>query len=841
MVYRLVFLLILIIISNSAQAQRRGIIIEIKTEKSIIDSPRIVLRNIDSLDLSENQSLLPKIYRDGTIKWSIETERPVELYINGLDDIFGDFNAIMEPGDSVFINQNSMGAEFSGRGFEKLKVLYDIYKSRRHIKPLKNNSDLSKSLGDYFEASSYISARVAQVEDVLDTYKQVISPFAYSYLRATLIFDLETRRIHKFHSLWQIRDKFGIAIADLIRIYDTTIANSSAAKIIREFQESSIVVRRDFLFYYNRIACMRENHFARIESIEDFIIEYYYFANRNFEGVMRESLLSFILTSRLIREIGFTNKVEVILEEYYSRLGNNQKYISRVREFEVLTRKRRLESGRQAPELELIDPNGTSLTLRDFKGKLILIDFNQSHCYESISMEEAIRKVRHAFKDNPNVMFLTISFDTSRSQSFMGEGSVKPVLIREGINSYTAKAKSSSALLRRFAIDSFPYLHLIDQSGRVLVNPVPDPRSDGGENLTKIMQKYLWRGLDGPYVLYRDMKTIAKSIKLSNKSIPKLDSIVFGKGRRPLIAVNTDEYGKVFYVQLKNSIAKESSSFSMPARMLILSDIEGNFDVLKKMLQSNKVIDSLYNWIFDDGHLAFNGDIFDRGDQVTECLWLIYYLEEKAKLKGGHVHYILGNHEIMNMKGDTRYVHPKYINSASILNEEHKVLFGKNSEIGRWLRSKNIMEKIGDLLLVHGGVTKEINSMGMSLAQMNDLAQQYYGDVLIDSTNVELLTLFNSHTSPFWYRNYYENDGDSKKATVGQIDSTLTKFGVSRIVTGHTIVADTISTHYNGKVINIDTKHKEGKSEALLIENDHYYRVGVDGEKRVLFKKQHFF
>ncbi len=47
----------------------------------------------------------------------------------------------------------------------------------------------------------------------------------------------------------------------------------------------------------------------------------------------------------------------------------------------------------------------------------------------------------------------------------------------------------------------------------------------------------------------------------------------------------------------------------------------------------------------------FAGDMFDRGDQVTECLWLVYALEETAKAAGGYVHFILGNHELMNLQG----------------------------------------------------------------------------------------------------------------------------------------------------------------------------------------------
>jgi hypothetical protein len=92
--------------------------------------------------------------------------------------------------------------------------------------------------------------------------------------------------------------------------------------------------------------------------------------------------------------------------------------------------------------------------------------------------------------------------------------------------------------------------------------------------------------------------------------------------------------------------------------------------------------------------------------------------------------------------------------------------------------------------------------------------------------------------SPFWYRGYYENE-EKYKIGVNQIDSTLNIFNIKHIVTGHTIVADTISKWFNNKVINVDTKHAEGKSEALYIDNGRYYRVNINGERILLFRDEH--
>jgi hypothetical protein len=234
--------------------------------------------------------------------------------------------------------------------------------------------------------------------------------------------------------------------------------------------------------------------------------------------------------------------------------------------------------------------------------------------------------------------------------------------------------------------------------------------------------------------------------------------------------------------------------------------------------------------------------MFDRGMQVTECLWLMYALEEKAKVAGGYVHFVLGNHEIMNMQGNHYYTTNKYKTNAALMGKTLTELYGENSELGRWLRTKNIIEKIGDLLFVHGGISPEMNRSPLGIEEINALARPYYGNK-IDSANKDLLTIYDSRygeryrISPFWSRGYY-NVRTTKgvgKISNEQLDTTLNKFNVHRIITGHTVVADTISVHYEGRVINTDTKHAKGLSEALLIEGNRYYRVNDTGDKVLLF------
>ncbi|NOT52352.1 MAG: metallophosphoesterase [Chitinophagaceae bacterium] len=351
-----------------------------------------------------------------------------------------------------------------------------------------------------------------------------------------------------------------------------------------------------------------------------------------------------------------------------------------------------------------------------------------------------------------------------------------------------------------------------------------------GENCKKNMRVATANAtqFDGPYVLYKEDKMIVRYVMEEDGwKIMKSDTVDLLKKSTTAISVATDEPGITFPVLLKAALENEASEYNDVAKQFVVSDIEGNFRFFRKLLQGNGIIDSNYNWTFGNGHLVLTGDFFDRGNQVTEALWLIYSLEEKAKAAGGYVHFVLGNHEIMNMNGDLRYLHPKYRETAMLLGEKYEYLFSEYSELGRWLRTKNIMEKVGDILYAHAGISSQMNKMNVTLQTVNDLARPWYPDSSFKYTDLRVDTIF-SDAGPFWYRGYYKTPSPT---VMQQIDSTIQKFGVKYIATGHTVVADTISVRYNGKLFNTDVHHAAGKSEGLLIEDGKFFRVNIFGEK----------
>ena len=273
-------------------------------------------------------------------------------------------------------------------------------------------------------------------------------------------------------------------------------------------------------------------------------------------------------------------------------------------------------------------------------------------------------------------------------------------------------------------------------------------------------------------------------------------------------------------------------------KILAVSDIESNYKTFRDFLINSGVIDHELNWTFGQNHLVMVGDFIDRSYFSTQVLWFIYKLEQDAIAQGGHVHFILGNHEIMNMQGDHRYAKSKYHHVAAILGKKQFEFYGQHSVLGRWMASKNTIELINGNLFVHGGIHPDLASSELTIDQINQLVRAHYYQPYFpkkggDETQ-DLLT--SNRTSPFWYRGYFRGDLSQEDVDVG-----LQKFDADAVIVGHTIQSKVNRSH-NGKVIGIDVKHPSDYykyipkigSEGLIIEDGRYYRVLANGKTKEL-------
>ncbi|MGD8728040.1 MAG: metallophosphoesterase, partial [Gemmatimonadales bacterium] len=271
------------------------------------------------------------------------------------------------------------------------------------------------------------------------------------------------------------------------------------------------------------------------------------------------------------------------------------------------------------------------------------------------------------------------------------------------------------------------------------------------------------------------------------------------------------------------------------SKMFAVSDIHGEFEPFVDLLQVAGIIDEQLHWSWGDGHFVLNGDIFDRGAFVTECLWLLYRLEQEARLAGGRVHVLFGNHEVMVLQRDLRYVNEKYtggITRAARVN--YTDLFGPDMELGRWLRTKHTAIRLNDVLFIHGGMPPRVAARGTSLDELNTLARETLDSRSYTIAFDERLRNYYLETDegPFWYRGYHRSrDPLYPQATLAQVDSILERYDSRAIVVGHTGVMQ-VTSLYGGKVYGIDVPLESlGGFQGILFDGEKFFRVRTDGSR----------
>jgi len=212
---------------------------------------------------------------------------------------------------------------------------------------------------------------------------------------------------------------------------------------------------------------------------------------------------------------------------------------------------------------------------------------------------------------------------------------------------------------------------------------------------------------------------------------------------------------------------------SAPYKIYAIGDCHGDLPNTLKILQMAKLIDLQNNWIAEDSTLVQTGDIVDRGPDTIALYKLFRTLAEQAEQVGGRVISLLGNHEVMNMMGDLRYVDPKDVLSFGDRGKRARE-WSKNGALGQYLRTLNVTTMVHGSVFVHGGIAPEyadIERINREAARMLDL------DV------IPMDTLLIGPSCPLWLRVYAQDD-ESKACPM--LRKTLEILGAKRMIIGHT-------------------------------------------------------
>ena len=185
-------------------------------------------------------------------------------------------------------------------------------------------------------------------------------------------------------------------------------------------------------------------------------------------------------------------------------------------------------------------------------------------------------------------------------------------------------------------------------------------------------------------------------------------------------------------------------------KVVAISDVHGAYTAMVRTLGSADVLDDERGWAGGTAHLVITGDILDRGPDTRKVMDLLMRLESEAEAAGGRVHLLLGNHEIMNLTGDLRYVsaaeyaafsadeeaadreqafrafqslRPDAPDPEAVQREfdlrappgyfAYRRAFSPEGRYGKWLLGKPLIVVINDTAFVHGGVSPMVTELGL--------------------------------------------------------------------------------------------------------------------------------
>tara|TARA_Y100000389_G_scaffold24758_1_gene21446 strand:+ start:21059 stop:22630 length:1572 start_codon:yes stop_codon:yes gene_type:complete len=273
-------------------------------------------------------------------------------------------------------------------------------------------------------------------------------------------------------------------------------------------------------------------------------------------------------------------------------------------------------------------------------------------------------------------------------------------------------------------------------------------------------------------------------------------------------------------------------------RLIAVGDLHGDLRVTLIALRLAKVIpDNIFPYNVDKISWC-GGDtwVIQLGDQIDRCrpdnwkknciedfddviedegnnmmiIQLFQNLDTMAKKQGGRVLGMIGNHELMNIDRDFRYVSPKeflefvppnernrkYTDDGYPYGYYHRLkVFERGGNIAKhYAIQKKSITVIGKNLFVHGGLSHDLMNK-YSIHEINSVVQKWLLKQCSDKEDKIFDEIFrdDDDMSPFWCRLYSEDDGYGENTEQGynellKIINSRNKLiePISRVVVAHT-------------------------------------------------------
>lgn len=285
----------------------------------------------------------------------------------------------------------------------------------------------------------------------------------------------------------------------------------------------------------------------------------------------------------------------------------------------------------------------------------------------------------------------------------------------------------------------------------------------------------------------------------------------------------------------------QPSFFPSASRVIVIGDIHGDVQTFMKCMYTANIFNTKLEWIAQphDTIVIQLGDQIDsltRGGQDgwetvpdVEMLYLTDRLDTIARMKGGRVLSLLGNHEMMNVIGDFSYVSPK---SLQLMDQQlRKDMFRPGGTLSQILAKRNVVLRIGHHLFCHGAILPHhLDSANDNIHLINDAMRKFLRKLPLHSEDTKILnSCVLDMQGVLWSRLYVELFEPNRVLLEEVVDNVLQRTQCKHIYTGHNTV-QSISPILNAKVIFTDIGLSRAYPEKSL-QMVEIINVGQPGEQ----------
>ncbi|AZB26884.1 TlpA family protein disulfide reductase [Chryseobacterium bernardetii] len=393
--------------------------------------------------------------------------------VGGLLFVPGTFNIIVNPGDSLnlTLRDNKSGLnnmEITGKGAEKLLMTKEVTKimfsSKFSKKPYHKQNiterylevdrslDIIDSIFNRHPKKNTRDFRLAKAQLVNQTLDAIMSQSIQQYNDS--VATLFNQFIKQKKRITPLLDSLTLDYFGGLHVLPAYISLSNMHQLGPRYD----------LFRYNyplEYASLVKKEFGNISYVNDYLLS--------------DNAIS------TFRENWYGQKSKDIYKFYVANVNKNNPHFQNVLN-EYKTLEDVLQHGKPFYNFNLPDTNGVYHSLKELKGKVVILDFWFTGCGACKTMVSELKKIEPSLK-HEKIQFVSISVDQKIPVWKRGIGIFS---IKSALQLYTEGRRYDHPIIKFAKVGAYPTLIVLDKQGRIVgIPPHPGKDPDGFKEYIK--------------------------------------------------------------------------------------------------------------------------------------------------------------------------------------------------------------------------------------------------------------------------------------------------------------------------------------------------------------------